>query len=203
MQLRSRQHLPLASYVNPSLMSAYSVKEESRIHDALYKSRIHQSLQPHSLDMSSICAPIVPIFHFNTMYMKSAKLPRGNAPVTGASNILGQAESRAGNDSSRRLIDQELECERAAVDCFLPRACVRRPADPCVPVIVRLLQVLSFSPRAKRHEIWTRDTSSNSLRTVCAKPRQQGCTCPQSTETYLGQDRVLGRTQGGCTSNKL
>lgn len=63
------------------------------------------------------------------------------APVARAADVLGQAERGARDDGARRLVDEQLERERAAVHGLLPGAGVGRAPDPGVPVVVRLLCV--------------------------------------------------------------
>jgi hypothetical protein len=42
-----------------------------------------------------------------------------------------------------RLIDEELQRERAAMDGFFPRAIIGRPPDPSIPVLIGALQQIA------------------------------------------------------------
>ena len=65
---------------------------------------------------------------------------RVGIPVARPADVLWQAERRARDHGTGRLVDEQLQCERAAVHGLFPRALVGRAADPGVPIDVRFLR---------------------------------------------------------------
>ena len=66
----------MASYVNPSRINAYSVNDESRIHDALSTKPL-KSVAAESGSMTDVHVPVIPVtivFSFVGKWMKRERL---------------------------------------------------------------------------------------------------------------------------------
>ncbi len=119
------------------------IQRERRITDPR-RPKSPVSLAPAATSVYSVHSPVVPISAFPQSVLFSrygGEQAEGNenAPVARAADVLGQTERGAGNDGAGRLVDEQLERERAAVHGLFPGAGVRRAPDPRVPVVVRLL----------------------------------------------------------------
>lgn len=156
-----RRNIPLASCVNPSLIRAYSVNEESRIQEALDE---WYDISHWLMEVLEVCIPVVPMHsrwarevceegqahQFLVPPIYSGKLNVGlatTAPIKweeskrNMNKVMVKFNNRPKQSvRTSRLIDEQLQRQRASMHSLFPWTLVSGFPDPRIPVTIRRLR---------------------------------------------------------------